>query len=266
MLYRTNTFHIASLPLLLHLRQLLPPHHLRSVTSLELLWTFTTPNLLNDRTMAATWSTAQLGTSSPPSSTSRRQRGDNPFLDLCATLPETFPNVRHLYIALQAHIAPPHPVAAAPTEEVVAAVERVILAPVEAVFRRLLEIDMDVDVGVGRDEKKRKESDEKKGNEKKKRELSLAIQRGGWQVFSEVLQRRDGRVRQMRGAFADGSYQERLWKPLHMVGDSEVVGGEVGTGEGAGYWLRPGWDDFEVFGREYWMFDLWGTGGFKGEF
>lgn len=37
-LYRTNTFHISSLPLLLNLARLMPPRHLATITSVELLW------------------------------------------------------------------------------------------------------------------------------------------------------------------------------------------------------------------------------------
>ncbi|KAL2133779.1 hypothetical protein VTI74DRAFT_1716 [Chaetomium olivicolor] len=214
-LYKTNTFHFSSLSLLQDLPRLLPPHRLGVITSLELLWIFDKPNILNDDTINSTWASAAPSTSSTSSSRSSQETA---FHTLCTTLPQIFPAVRRLYIALQAHIAPPHTFHA--DDDAVADVERVILGPVEGMFRRM---------GTGSD-----------------KEFSLAIQRGGWEVFADRLtEQGDGAQRVFEG-FEDGSYQERAWKPLDDKGN--------------GYWLRPGWDDIGTFGAEYWMYDLWRTG------
>ncbi|KAK4149687.1 hypothetical protein C8A00DRAFT_46737 [Chaetomidium leptoderma] len=174
-LYGTNTFHLASLPLLLDLPRLMSPQRLAAITSLELLLTFTSPDLFDDETIKSVWDHALA----PPLNTSAEDK-----------------------------------------------VERVILGPVEDMFRCL-------GPGPGK-------------------HFSFAIQRGGWQVLADRLTQQDPRAQQFFESFDDSSYQERLWKPL---GD-----------DGSGYWLRPGWDDFAVFGREYWMFDIWRTGGFRGGF
>jgi len=129
-LYRTNTFHIASLPLLLNLPRLMAPQHLASVTSLELLWEFRKPHLLNSETMKAIWNQVQASSpSTPPSSPHRTD-----FHAFCELIPRVFPNARHLYIALQANIAPPHTVA---VEDRVPLVDRHILAPLEDMFRQI---------------------------------------------------------------------------------------------------------------------------------
>lgn len=249
-LYRTNTFHLSSLPLLLDLHRLMPPHHLASITSAELLWTFNSPNLLNDGTLSQLWRnyTQSLSASSSPDPSSPTTH----LHRLAAQLPTTFPNIRRLYIALQAHLPPPQTAALlpintltttpsttnlhpTPNTHVLVALEQAILNPIETAFRRL---------GPGPD-----------------KEFSLAVQRGGWEVLAEWLEGRgpEGgkRVFEVFGAEEGGgvvSYRERVWKPL--------LGGEGrdGDGDGRGYWLCQGWDDFDVFGGQYWMFNLWGTG------
>lgn len=80
-------------------------------------------------------------------------------------VPATFPNTRRLYVALQAHIVPPVTFHSA---DIIADVERVDLGPVEDMFRRL---------GMG------------PGSVNK--ELSLAIQKSGWQAFPTWLTARD---------------------------------------------------------------------------
>ncbi|KAH6838563.1 hypothetical protein B0I37DRAFT_419495 [Chaetomium sp. MPI-CAGE-AT-0009] len=201
-LYRTNTFHFSSLPLLLDLPRLMPPHHIAAITSVELLWTFTSPDVLNDETMAQTWrnytqplSAPSLSNLSSPTTSPPSQQQPTPQTKLhrlSAQLPVALPNLRRLYIALQAHLPPPHPralpatntsattstntstntttatvphtnPASSDSERVLAAVEHVILAPIEAAFRRL---------GPGPD-----------------KEFSLAVQRGGWELLAEWLER-----------------------------------------------------------------------------
>lgn len=173
-LYRTNTFHLASPPLLHDLPRLLPPHHLARITSLELLWTFANPKLCNDETINATWDRSQTSPSSPPPPNTKLH-------DLCEMIPQTFPNVRHLYIALQAYIAPPSNLF--PPEDRIPAVNRVILGPVEDMFRRL-------GPGTGK-------------------EFSLAIQQGGWFAFADRL--KGGHFQIFED---DTTYRQRVWKPL----------------------------------------------------
>lgn len=195
------------------------------MTSLELLWTFAEPDLFRSETMKSTWDSAQLFSSMPKA---EQQQQETAFHRVCHIVPATFPNVRHLYIALQAYIVPPHQFR---TEDLLGDVERVIFGPTEDIFRAL-------GPGPGK-------------------EFSFAIQHGGWQVFAKRLtqgEKKNTRVRRYFDAVGETGYQEKLWKPL---GDGE---------EAEGYWLRPGWDDFELFGAEYWLLDIWKTGDFRGEF
>jgi hypothetical protein len=227
---------MASLPLLHNLPRVLPPHHLASITSLELVFSFSSDTLFNSQIMSSVWANAKEGESPTPSTAGeaadRKKR--TCLHDLCEMVPVTFPNVRRLYVALQAHIVPP---VSFGSEDIIADVERVVLGPVEDMFRVLVA-----------------------GQGPGKKEFSLAIQKGGWQVFADRLTARGARAKRYLEAFdgddghgsTGGSYREKLWKPL----------GE----DGAGYWLRPGWNDFKMFGAEYWMFNLWGTDDFRGEF
>jgi hypothetical protein len=201
------------------------------MTSLELLWTFITPTMFGDETMKSVWSLAQQ----PPTPSSSAQQSGNssptPFHDLCEMIPRTFPNVRRLYVALQAYIVPPP---SFQSTDVIGSVEQVVLGPIEDMFRRMMQRDQ--------------------GGSTK--EFSLAIQRGGWQVIVDRAAKRITGERRLspQGDGGGGeSSRERLWRPL-------------GEAEGEGYWLRPGWDDIEVMGSQYWMFDIWRTGGFRGEF
>lgn len=176
--------------------------------------------------MASAWADAQEGGPSSSTAAEAAARKRTRFHGLCDMVPATFPNVHRLYIALQAHIVPP---ASFSSEDILGDVERVVLGPVEDMFRTL---------GPGQEGTGRKE-------------FSLAIQKGGWEVFTDRLTARDTRARRYLEEFDEeedgngGSYREKVWKPL--------------TEGGEGYWLRPGWDDFEVFGSEYWTFNLWGT-------
>jgi hypothetical protein len=227
---------MVSLPLLHNLPRVLPPHHLATITSLELVFSFSSDTLFNSQIKSSVRADAN-GESPQPSTAAEaadQKKKKTCLHDLCEMVPATFPNVRRLYVALQAHIVPP---ASFGSEDIIADVERVVLGPVDDMFRVLGE-----------------------GQPGLKREFSLAIQRGGYKVFADRLTARDARAKRHLEVFegdgghgsTSGSYQERLWKPL----------GE----EGEGYWLRPGWNDFKMFGGEYWMFNLWGTGEFRGGF
>jgi hypothetical protein len=180
--------------------------------------------------MKSVWSLAQQqSTCSSSASTSQPQTNSTThFHDLCEMIPQTFPNIHRLYVALQAYIVPP---ASFQSTHVIGDVERVILGPVEDMFRRMRLNDLD-------------------GSTK---DFSLAIQRGGWQVMVDRAAKRGARERSHVEGDESESCQERLWRPL-------------GNHQGEGYWLRPGWDDIEVMGTQYWMFDIWRTGGFRGEF
>lgn len=192
------------------------PDRLTSVTSLELLWTFDKTGLFSDPTIRSIWDQAEGPSSSP--------RQDTQFHELCRMMPHTFPNVRHLYVALQACLVPPK----SRDIDVLSEVERLFLQPVEDMFRSLCP-----ETG---------------------KNFGLAIQRGCWQAFANRLTRRGPRHHRIYESFDDGaSYQERIWRPL---GD-----------DGSGYWLRPGWDDFAVFGhQDYWLLGFWGMEHFRGEF
>ncbi|KAH6635873.1 hypothetical protein F5144DRAFT_627994 [Chaetomium tenue] len=243
-LYRTNTFHFASLPLLLDLPRLIPPAHLAAITSAELLWTFVDPRVLADETMRQIWRDYIDSPSSFPDLSSP----NNDFHRLAAQLPASLPNVRRLYIALQTHIPPwgtrklppittttqtstttPAPTSTstntttpAPTSDSyyaappicnirgLAAIEHVIFGPIEDAFRRL-------GPGPGK-------------------EFSLAVQRGGWEVFARWLEKRapggggSRRIFEIFNEAGEGgeevvSYRERVWKPLAGGG----VAGEEGV-------------------------------------
>jgi hypothetical protein len=183
--------------------------------------------------MASVWADAQPRPSSPSTATEEVERKKTRFHALCEMVPATFPNVRRLYVALQAYIVPP---ASFGSEDIVGDVERVVLGPVEDMFRVL---------GAGQ-----------QGTGK---EFSLAIQQGGWWVLADRLTGRDPGAKRYYEVFdggEDGSgcwHQQRVWKPLGR--------------DGEGYWLRLGWDDFAAFGvADYWIFNLWGTDNWRGEF
>lgn len=176
-MYRTNTLHIASMPLLCDLPRLMSPARLASVTSLELLWTFDKTGFFTDTTIRSIWDQAR-----DPSSTPRQ---DTPFHELCQMVPRIFPNVRHLYVALQAYLAPPE----CPDGDALPHIERLFLRPVEEMFRHL--------------------------GPAPGKEFSLAIQRGCWQAFANRLSMRGPREHRVYRSFDNGgSYQEWIWRPL----------------------------------------------------
>lgn len=229
-LFRTNTFHISSLPLLLNLPQLLPPRYLSIITSLELIWTLADPHLLHDTTMASIWA-QHLST---PSS-SQPVTGPTKFHRLCELIPATFPHLRRLYISLQAYLPPSDGNGGS---DILGAIDTLFIRPIEDAFRAL-------DPAPGK-------------------EFSLAIQKGGWKVFAqrwegaqveeglkgrrvvEEVNVRSGMGEQ--GVVGQVGWRERVWKPLGL------------EKENGGYWLCSGWDDFELFGSQYWLYNLWGLG------
>ncbi|KAG7294181.1 hypothetical protein NEMBOFW57_004251 [Staphylotrichum longicolle] len=80
------------------------------------------------------------------------------FHTLCELIPKVFPNVRHLYIALQANIAPPR-IIAATIEDRLSLVDSHILGPLEDMFRQ-------IGPGPGK-------------------EFTVSIQAAGWYMFLE---------------------------------------------------------------------------------
>lgn len=225
-LYRTNTFHISSLPLLLNLARLMPPHRLATVTRVELLW-----DVFDDRrkTLKAIYKQAQEAQASPPSAPPQSQLSTK-FHELCQMTPRIFPNARNVYVALQSPIEP-FPWASGP--DCIPLVERAILGPVEDMFRAM--------------------------GPAPEKEFSLAIQLGGFLAVAVRRWREENLdpsvyrgppchfdVDDERGTFVlDGVpfRSVRAWRPL-------------GPGE-AGYWLRPGLTDSWTRGLE--TFDIWGT-------
>jgi hypothetical protein len=131
--YRTNTFHIASLPLLLNLARLIPPHRLATIPSVELLW-----DLLDDRETIKTVC-KHAKTSSPPSPVPPHSQSDSQpstkFHTFCQLTPEIFPTAREVYIALQARIEPF--IWAEQPADCLPLLERAILSPVEDMFRAM---------------------------------------------------------------------------------------------------------------------------------
>ncbi|KAL2263993.1 hypothetical protein VTK26DRAFT_3777 [Humicola hyalothermophila] len=242
-LYSTNTFHMGDLILIRNLPDLMPSHHLAAMTSLELVWDFARDDQNNSNagvTMRSIWDAAAAAKPSS-TSTSAPSQPSTAFHHLCRMVPSTFPNLRRLYIALQAFLVPPEDFPLADyDDDLLGAVERVVLAPIEDLFRAL---------GPARG-----------------KDFSLAIQHGGWRVFADRLtlekggKGKENRERDPRAfrcfevvAMGERSFREKLWKPL-------------GDGEHEGYWLCPGWDDFALFGHSYWLFDIWRTGDIGGVF
>ncbi|KXX83064.1 hypothetical protein MMYC01_200467 [Madurella mycetomatis] len=208
-LYGTNTIHMASLPLLLHLPRLLSPQALGTITSVELIWNFLKPKSLVDKTMESVWAMA-----AQPPSTSRPAQSTL-FHDLCRIVPSTLPNLRRLHVALQSYIAP------SGTMRSVDAVERVILGPVDDMFRQ---------IGPGPE-----------------KEFSLAVQRGGWTVLAEHFAERYNRPLGVV-QILDDCYQTQFWKPLNDENSGYWVrwGWDDIGALGHGYWL------FDIWGiREY---------------
>ncbi|AEO57202.1 hypothetical protein MYCTH_2303064 [Thermothelomyces thermophilus ATCC 42464] len=221
-LYRTNTFHMSSLPLLLNLARLMPPRRLATITSVELLW-----DLFDDReTIKTVYKQAQAS----PSSVPPQSQPSTKFHELRQITPRIFPNARNVYVAVQAPIEPlfwaERPAACLPL------LERAILGPVEDMFRAM-------------------------GPEPEK-EFSFAIQLGGFLALARrhwrdkdvdpgVYRRAPSQCAVDESGYfvLDGvSFRAiRAWRPL-------------GPG-GAGYWLRPGLTDSWTAGLG--MFDIWGT-------
>ncbi|KAL2021752.1 hypothetical protein VTK56DRAFT_6695 [Thermocarpiscus australiensis] len=220
-LYRTNAFHISSLPLLLNLPRLMPPRHLAAITSLELLW-----DLFDDReTIDAAYKRAQAPPSLPPP---LPPPPTTKFHELCQIAPRIFPNTRNVYVALQARIEPPMSEDPADRRPLL---ERAILGPVEDMFRAM--------------------------GPAPEKEFSFAMQLGGfvglarrrWRdhdVDPSVYKRTQYAVDERGYFMLDGvSFRAlRAWRPL--------------AHGGAGYWLRPGLKDHWNTGSG--MFDIWGTG------
>ena len=243
-LYTINAFHISHLPLLLNLPRLLPPHHLATITTLELLWDF-----FGDRaTIQNIYSQAQQ----PPSPTTSDSPTTTTFHALCHLTPRHFPNVRRLYLALQADVTPP----ALPNRAAMLPLfEKAFLAPVEAMFRAL---------------RPRPHTD-----------FSFAMQATGYQVLAWRQGRRpldeEGlgdrweyeychperlRMRTLRVRMGTdlGEAQRAYWVREGVRFEVSRAWMPLG-GEGGWYWLRPGWTDPTGLLNGRGLDAIWGTMG-----
>ncbi|WYZ42218.1 hypothetical protein EsH8_V_001113 [Colletotrichum jinshuiense] len=226
-LYGTNTFHISSLELQLNLPRLLPRHHLESVTSLELLWKL---NTIDGSKTPAKDHVKSLWDSGP----NRQDQSDSPLHVLCATIPQTFPHVRSLYISFQSWLDPGIP-RGGPDGDVISEVETIFLGPVEDMMRTCL---------------KRPEQGPGRGN----MELNVAIQRGAWRVLLAKYQKLLGA--KLKLETVDELSRGRFWKAL-----GSGTGGDAGSeneDDEFGYWICGGWEDMRSFGHDYWIMTNWG--------
>ncbi|KAJ5807724.1 hypothetical protein N7474_008993 [Penicillium riverlandense] len=177
-LFTTNTFYFSGLELQQNLSRLLPPQRLASISSLVLIWDLKKPRQKyyseKNNLVGVLWERVVTASPEPPSG------ADSTLHELCRIVPETFPNLHHLYISLQSHIAPPEPKI---FEDPVGEVERVILSPIDEVVRAL---------GPGRD-------------------VKIAIQLGGWQAIWRRRLKRN--PREVIAKFDEQS-GNRLWKGL----------------------------------------------------
>ncbi|KAJ5561366.1 hypothetical protein N7461_000127 [Penicillium sp. DV-2018c] len=176
-LFTTNTFHFSGLELQQNLSRLLPPKRLASISSLVLIWDLMKPRQKyyskEHSLVGVLWERAVTASPEPPSG------ADSTLHELCFMVPETFPNLRHLYISLQSHVAPPKPEL---FEDPVGEVERVILSPIDEMVRAL---------GAGRD-------------------VKIALQLEGLQAIWRRRLKGPGEII----AKADEQFGERLWKGL----------------------------------------------------
>ncbi|KAJ5124281.1 uncharacterized protein N7515_008106 [Penicillium bovifimosum] len=186
-LFTRNTFHLSGLELQLNLSQLLHPQRLASISSLVLIWDLKKPRQKyyseKNNLVGVLWERAITASPDPPSG------ADSTLHELCGMVPETFPNLRHLYISLQSHVAPPKPEI---FEDPVGEVERVILSPIDKMVRAM---------GPGRD-------------------VKIAMQLEGWQaIWRRRLKLYPGEVI----VKVDEQFGHRLWKGLgNATGQPEL--------------------------------------------
>ncbi|QKX61406.1 uncharacterized protein TRUGW13939_08554 [Talaromyces rugulosus] len=177
-LFTTNKFHFSGLELQQNLSRLLPLQRLARISSLVLIWDLKKPRQKyyseKNNLVGILWERAVTASPEPLSG------ADSTLHELCRIVLETFPNLHHLYISLQSHIAPPEPKI---FEDPVGEVERVILSPIDEMVRAL---------GPGRD-------------------VNIAIQLGGWQsIWRRRLKQNPGEVI----AKFDEQSGNRIWKGL----------------------------------------------------
>ncbi|KAK4237795.1 hypothetical protein C8A03DRAFT_15678 [Achaetomium macrosporum] len=215
-LYRTNAFHISSLPLLLNLPRLMPPHHLAGITALELIWDlFDQPKTINSKIISAVYNRAQASPSleTPPSTK---------FHDLCQTIPRIFPNARNVYVALQGDVTPP---VMESRRDMMSLFEKAILGPVEDMFRAM--------------------------GPAPHKEFSLALQSKAfyplatrhWRadVDPGIFERRDCYPEPLRRE--SGKWEGARYWMLHGVLFRDIKAWRPLDDGLAGYWLRPGYHD-----------------------
>jgi hypothetical protein len=222
-LYRTNAFHISSVPLLLNLPRLMPPHHLASVTTIELLWDW----LGEHQTRRTIYEQAMAHPSPEPLPSTK-------FHDLCRITPQAFPNARHVYVALQADLQPPY---VGELIDMRRLFEKAVLGPVEDMFRAM-------------------------GAEHPEKEFNLAIQLRGFEGFAEHYWQQDMDDDVFERCHWALCYPDRLRGTLgYNGGEGRLTWTRDGVsfcetkawkplGDGAGgYWLRPGLDDRTFYFR-----------------
>ncbi|KAK4442792.1 hypothetical protein QBC34DRAFT_386897 [Podospora aff. communis PSN243] len=226
-LYGTNTFHISSLDLQLSLPQLVPPDHLARITSLELLWKL---NDINQARTVKAKNHAMALWQDPP------RPVDSPLHALRASVPETFPHLRRLYVSFQCHLDPPFGRSAV-DGDIITEVETIFLGPVEDMVRIL---------------------HHRAGP---KVEINVAIQRGAWRVLLSKYMTLLGTG--LRAESADLVMRGRFWKALGPATVGSLGSGESETSsakgnDSLGYWICGGWDDMKHH-HDYWINSSWGS-------
>ncbi|GKT48626.1 uncharacterized protein ColSpa_08807 [Colletotrichum spaethianum] len=227
-LYSTNTFHISSLELQLNLPRLLPRHHLESVTSLELLWKL---NTVETSKTPVKDHVKSLWDSGP----NHQDQSNSPLHVLCATMPQTFPRVRRLYISFQSWLDPGFP-RGGPDGDVISEIDTIFLGPVENMMRTYLRQPRQVP-GYGN------------------MELNVAIQRGAWHVLLAKYHKLLGA--KLRLESVDELSRGRFWKALGS-GTGGNAASEENEDDEFGYWICGGWEDMKLFGHDYWTMTNWG--------
>ncbi|KAK3303707.1 uncharacterized protein B0T15DRAFT_421172 [Chaetomium strumarium] len=226
-LYRTNAFHISSLPLLLDLPRLLPPHHLARIPALELIWDlFDHRKTINSKIMSAVYERAQAASGSPLEST------NTAFHDLCELIPRTFPDARNVYVALLADVSPP---VMESRRDMMSLFERAVLGPVEDMFRAMGPAPEEKEFSLALQSKAFHPLSARHWRERHHVDPSVYYARGDCCYYYPEALRRE-RVEEREGRWCwvrDGVLFDELraWRPL--------------DGDGlAGYWLRPGYHDY----------------------
>lgn len=218
-LYNTNTFHLSSLDLQLHLPRLVPDHHLARITSLELLWDLNKSRGKGVRQLPVADHVKALWEGRQP------QEG-NPLHIFCDMILGMLPQLRYLYISFQCWLNPPP---SSESNDVISELETIFLGPLEKMLMRMR-------------------------SRGQKLELNVAIQRCAWYILLRKYHTLLGN--NIRVESIDEICRGRFWKPLADAGDGDgdgywICGGwEDMKGFGTEYWMTwgnawtPVWDTF----------------------